>query len=880
MNDPKKRFESGASKRKRKAEEERKTKLLPSVSKFFTKKLEIEKPSPCLSNSFSANAVQDIRLTPSPTSPVSIISHELPSSPLSSSVTTIANETSSSYLPSLLTNEILEEIPSSSLSFSPNGNISNLDFFTKLLALPNPTDIGHFNHLTLSDELKKFIVEYGQCQPKGPFYRYSDSSNNRVSNLTFNEKYYYTGSSVSGGKTIRQWLCYSIIRQVAYCQPCTLFGNRLKNKQTPWIDGFYDWDHITIAINRHESSTFHLVSCKAYNMYSKKLSIDSQLKKQNDSEAEYWTAVLTRIIDVTITLGGQNLSFRGHREDTDLNNPGNFMAIIKLLAKYDPILATLLEKPKGRIKYLSPQIQNQIIALVESEIKKNIISDISSAPFFSLILDSTQDVSKVDQVSTIYRYVHIEKDELGIPKSIEIKEDFIGFSEAEGGTGEAMEEQTIEIFKENGLDIDKFRGIGLDGAASMSGKHNGLQARLRKRQKKAKYVHCASHNLNLVVNDSVKNIPEIRQFFEMLESLYTFFGNSILRWAKLKKESSDISRSLKRLCPTRWSSRVDCLISLNHMYPDVMKVLNNIMLTGRNKDEQNDASTLKKYFESYETIILILLMYKILSKINLASKILQSPGADIGKAVDLIQNTIENMGKIRDNFNILIEEANCKALQWDVTPEFSCKRTRKVKQFYDELSQDQRLSQGNHYFKTQVLYRCIDTVVTQLKTRFVGLSEINDLFSCILQLTVISDDKISESTNKLADEFQDFNPAELATQIESFKFLFASELKSCNSIFDMTKLLIIENNNLITSFPDLLTAFYLFLTLPVTVASAERTFSKLKLIKNYLRSTMSQARLSGLAMISIENNRAKKFNLSLLVKTFAEDHSRKKTFSL
>lgn len=201
------------------------------------------------------------------------------------------------------------------------------------------------------------------------------------------------------------------------------------------------------------------------------------------------------------------MSFRGHREDADLNNPGNLMAIIKLLAKYDPILATLLEKPRGRIKYLSPQIQNQIITLVESEIKKNIISDISSAPFFSLILDSTQDVSKVYQVSTIYRYVHIEKDKLGIPKSIEIKEDFIRFSEAEGGTGEAMEEQTIEIFKENGLDIDKFRGIGLDGAASMSGKHNGLQARLRKRQKKAKYVHCASHNLNLVVNDSVKNIP-------------------------------------------------------------------------------------------------------------------------------------------------------------------------------------------------------------------------------------------------------------------------------------------------------------------------------------------------------------------------------------
>ncbi|KAE9525634.1 hypothetical protein AGLY_014161 [Aphis glycines] len=355
-------------------------------------------------------------------------------------------------------------------------------------------------------------------------------------------------------------------------------------------------------------------------MYSKNVSIDSQIKKQNDSEAEYWTADLTH---------------------------------------------------------------------------------------------STQDISKVDQVSMIYRYVHIEKDELGTPKSIEIKEDFIGFSEGEGYTGEAMEEQTIEIFKENCLDIDKFRGIGLDGAASMSGKHNGLQARLWKRKKKAKYVHCASHNLNMVVNDSVKNIPEIRQFFEMLESF-------ILRWAKLKKECSDMSRSLKRLCPIRWSSRVDCLISLNYMYPDVMEVLNNIMLTGRNKDEQNDASMLKKYFESYEKIIVILLMCKILSKINLASKILQSLGADIGKAVDLIQNTKENMGKI--------QEANCKALQWDVTPEFSCKRARKINDFHKEII---------------ILER-----------------------NCILQLTVISDDKISESTKKLADEFQDFNPAELVTQIE------------------------------------------------------------------------------------------------------------------
>jgi len=40
----------------------------------------------------------------------------------------------------------------------------------------------------------------------------------------------------------------------------------------------------------------------------------------------------------------------------------------------------------------------------------------------------------------------------------------------------------------------------------------------------------------------------------------------------------------------------------------------------------------------------------------------------------------------------------------------------------------------------------------------------------------------------------------------------------------------------------------------MTVVLAERSYSKLKLLKNYLRSTMMQERLTDLATIALEGN--------------------------
>ena len=80
-----------------------------------------------------------------------------------------------------------------------------------------------------------------------------------------------------------------------------------------------------------------------------------------------------------------------------------------------------------------------------------------------------------------------------------------------------------------------------------------------------------------------------------------------------------------------------------------------------------------------------------------------------------------------------------------------------------------------------------------------------------------------------------------------------------------------------TTYPYAINAYKVLLTIPVTVASAERSFSKLKLLKTYLRSTISQERLNGLAIISIESEILDTMDYKELIESFASKNARRTT---
>lgn len=261
----------------------------------------------------------------------------------------------------------------------------------------------------------------------------------------------------------------------------------------------------------------------------------------------------------------------------------------------------------------------------------------------------------------------------------------------------------------------------------------------------------------------------------------------------------------------------------------------------------------------------------------MTSKTLQTSDTDLEQAAGLLNSSLNAINNLRGKFYELKEKAATIAKSRNITTEFENKRHRRVKNFFDELSTDERSTNAEKLFEVEVFKASIDTLSVQLKNRFDSMKKASDNFNFLTPKNCLSlsDDALYRNATKLQSVYHRDLSTEFPEQILSLKKVFADDLRKLPSIRALGEFLIIKNRCTASNLPHVCNAILLFLTLPVTVAAAERSFSKLKLIKSYLRSTMSEQRLSDLAVISIEHVETKKLNLEELINNFAVKNVRR-----
>ena len=175
---------------------------------------------------------------------------------------------------------------------------------------------------------------------------------------------------LNGQEINRSWLLYSSLHPAAYCFCCLLFPlSSSDNRSSFKLKGvFSKWKKIE-KLHSHEKSENYRKAFAAWKKIERRLehnrAIDQELQAQIEQEKSKWRNILKRILDCIKYLATQNLAFRGHVESLTKNeNPGNFLFLVELLAKYDPTLNEFLElvtKGKMRTSYLFPAIQNEFI---------------------------------------------------------------------------------------------------------------------------------------------------------------------------------------------------------------------------------------------------------------------------------------------------------------------------------------------------------------------------------------------------------------------------------------------------------------------------------------------------------------------------------------
>ena len=120
------------------------------------------------------------------------------------------------------------------------------------------------------------------------------------------------------------------------------------------------------------------------------------------------------------------------------------------------------------------------------------------------------------------------------------------------------------------------------------------------------------------------------------------------------------------------------------------------------------------------------------------------------------------------------------------------------------------------------------------------------------------------------------NIDDLGHEVHQMKRILEREVTSGmqkpSSIVELTK--IIEPFKEV--FHELFRLCKIAIAIPVRTASCERSFSTLKLVKTYLRSTMDDDRLSNLGVLSVESRRAKSLDLEEFVNRFAANHKHRR----
>lgn len=411
-------------------------------------------------------------------------------------------------------------------------------------------------------------------------------------------------------------------------------------------------------------------------------------------------------------------------------------------------------------------------------------------------------------------------------------------------TGKGLFEVLQDELKNLDLDIDNVRGQSYDNGSNMKGKNLGVQALLLNINPRAFYSACGCHSLNLTLCDMAKTCGKAKDFFGIIQRIYTTFANSTKKW-KILKDNIGEGLTLKSVSSTRWESRINSVKAIRFQISDIREALLQVADVDKDPKTSSEAKSLaNNELDDSEFVVATIIWYDVLAAVNLISKDLQSKDMLIDVAIEKVQGLITFFKGYRDTgFTTAVEMAREIALEIDIDPAFWKKREIKRKKQFDENPDDvlDASQSAQESFRIKYFLPIVDQAIASLTTRFEQYKSYKKTFGFLFTshaLNSLDDKNLRSSCSSLetalrSGEKSNIDGNDLYVELKLLQDFIPKEK-------NMGPIDILNFLKRLNCFPNATIAYRILLTIPVTVASAERSFSKLKLLKSYLRSTMTQ----------------------------------------
>lgn len=607
-----------------------------------------------------------------------------------------------------------------------------------------------------------------------------------------------------------------------YCEKAEHLGlfQLSRNREDAFITtGFRNWKKALQRFQEHAQSRSHQFAVERVAHHHAAQPVDSQLSTQRDAEQREARCCLEIIFTSIQYLARQGLALRGHTEDE-----GNFKQLLLLRCTDKPAMQRWLDR---KTALTSPQAQNEILQLMANTIVKSIADKVAEAKQYAVIVDGTQDASRKEQLAMCLRYV----DEHFIPH-----EEFVGMYEPPNTTGATIARCIQDVLLRLNLPTSMLRGQTYDGASNMSGQYRGCQAIIAEQQPLALYVHCGAHSVNLVSQSVSDACPTVRDALQVVNELGVLFNSSITARSTFSKIADSDEGPVKQprpLCPTRWLVRVKAVQTVTSQYDAVLQCLEELGAPGSPLAAR--ASGLQHQLGRGNTLLALEMALHVFTPLESLNRALQSSYQTVGGMIDAVSEVKTELTAMRTDaaFAALLDGVIQRQQTMDLVPVDVPRQRRPPRRFTGPAPSCTATSVSDHY--RPIYFSLLDNAVEQLTERFsgAGLTRYKQLEDVLV-------------TGEVPDEMRQYpelNVLDLAAQLRMFRR--TRQVTSVESAATALRDMVAEVRSEYEQVDQLVR---LLMVSPASSAQAERSFSALRRLKTWLRTSMSEVRLNSVAV--------------------------------